>query len=271
MVIAEMRIALGVEYDGTAYVGWQRQKSGVGVQECLEEAVGRVADDPVEAVCAGRTDAGVHAAGQVVHFDTGADRSARGWLLGINSNLPDDVNVTWARTVNDDFHARYSALSRSYRYLVLNRLARSALFRRRAWWVHEPLDEKAMAAGGALLVGEHDFSAFRATGCQSRTPVRELRELTVTRRGHWIAIDITANAFVQHMVRNIAGTLVSIGRGDQAPDWAAQVLAGRDRAAGGATAPPHGLTLMRVRYPAALGIPPADGDAGAFNVYDAPL
>ena len=266
-----MRIALGVEYDGTAYVGWQRQRSGVGVQARLEAAIAKVADEPAEAICAGRTDAGVHAAGQVAHFDTRAERSARGWLLGINSNLPDDINATWASPVDDEFHARYSALSRSYRYLILNRLVRSSLFRQRAWWVHEPLDAEAMAEGGTRLLGRHDFSAFRAAGCQSSTPVREVTRLTVERRGHWIIIDITANAFLQHMVRNIAGTLVTIGRGEAAPDWAAKILAGRDRKAAGVAAPAHGLTFMRVDYPASTGLPPGDGDAAVINVYDSPL
>jgi tRNA pseudouridine38-40 synthase len=266
-----MRIALGVEYDGTAYVGWQRQRTGIGVQARLEAAIATVADEPAEAICAGRTDAGVHAAGQVAHFDTNAARSARGWLLGINSNLPDDINATWASPVDGEFHARYSAVSRSYRYLILNRLVRSSLFRHRAWWVHEPLDAQAMAEGGAQLLGEHDFSAFRAAGCQSSTPVREVTNLTVERRGHWVMIDITANAFLQHMVRNIAGTLVTIGRGEAAPNWAATVLAGRDRKAAGVAAPAHGLTFMRVDYPASTGLPPGDGDAAVINVYDSPL
>jgi tRNA pseudouridine38-40 synthase len=267
-----MRIALGIEYDGTRYVGWQRQKTGIGIQARVEAAIAKVADEScIEAVCAGRTDAGVHAAGQVAHFDTRAERSPRGWLLGINSNLPDDINATWATPVDDQFHARYSAESRTYRYLVLNRLVRSSLFRRRAWWVHEPLDEQAMADGGACLVGEHDFSAFRAAGCQSSTPVREVTRLEVERRGHWIMIDITANAFLQHMVRNIAGTLVAIGRGDEEPGWVARVLASRDRKAGGVAAPAHGLTFMRVRYPPAFGVPPEHGDAAVINVYDSPL
>jgi tRNA pseudouridine38-40 synthase len=266
-----MRIALGVEYDGTAYVGWQRQRSGTGVQERLEQAIASVANEPVEAVCAGRTDAGVHAAGQVAHFDTAAERAPRGWLLGINSNLPDDINATWVSPVDDRFHARYSAVSRSYRYLILNRLVRSALFRRRAWWVYEPLDEGAMAEAGAMLLGEHDFSAFRAAGCQSSTPVREVTELTVERRGHWVIIDITANAFLQHMVRNIAGTLVAIGRGEADPDWTAQLLEGRDRTAAGVAAPAHGLTFMRVAYPHGAGLPPVNADAAAINVYDSPL
>ena len=266
-----MRIALGVEYDGTGYVGWQRQRSRVGVQQRLEDAIAAVADERVDAICAGRTDAGVHATGQVAHFDTRAERTPRGWLLGINSNLPDDINATWVAPVADDFHARYSALARSYRYVILNRLVRSALYRRRAWWVHEVLDESAMQAAGEALIGEHDFSAFRAAGCQSTTAVREVTRLTVDRRGHWVILDITANAFLQHMVRNITGTLVAIGRGEASPERTAEILAGRDRRAAGVAAPPHGLTLMRVDYAPACGVPPPGGDAGAIYVYDSPL
>ena len=250
-----MRLALGIEYDGTGYVGWQRQTSGIGVQQPVEEAIASVANESVEAVCAGRTDAGVHAAGQVAHFDTQAERSTRGWLLGVNSNLPADVNATWASVVDDDFHARFSAESRTYRYLILNRLVRSSLFRHRAWWVHEPLDEQAMQTGGELLLGEHDFSAFRAAGCQASTPHRLLTRLEVVRRDQWISITVTANAFLQHMVRNIAGTLVAIGRGEQPPEWAGEVLAGRDRKAGGMAAPAHGLTLVSVGYPDRFGLP----------------
>ena len=263
-----MRIALGIEYDGTGYVGWQRQTSGTGVQERLEEAIASVADAPVEAVCAGRTDAGVHASGQVAHFDTGAERSLRGWLLGINSNLPDDINVTWVRKVDDDFHARFSAESRTYCYLLLNRLVRSALYRYRAWWVHEPLDEKAMHAGGQFLLGEHDFSAFRAAGCQASTATREIRKLDVHREGPWISLTVTANAFLQHMVRNITGTLVAIGSGEYPPTWARDVLESRDRTSGGVAAPPHGLVFREVTYPARFGIPPQNGDSTGINVYD---
>lgn len=266
-----MRIALGIEYDGTGYVGWQRQKTGTGVQQRLEAALSRVADEPIETVCAGRTDAGVHASAQVVHFDTDAERSDRGWLLGANSNLPDDINVTWACGVDDEFHARFSALSRSYRYLILNQLQRSALYRQRAWWIYEPLDEAAMQAGADCLLGEHDFSAFRAAGCQASTPVREITTLRVERRGPWIAITVTANAFLQHMVRNITGTLVAIGRGDEKPGWANDVLAASDRKAGGVAAPPQGLMLVDVRYPAAFGVPPRNKDSSGINVYDSDL
>lgn len=250
-----MRIALGIEYDGTDYVGWQRQKSGTGVQALLEKALHRVANEPVETVCAGRTDAGVHASAQVVHFDTAAQRSERSWLLGVNASLPDDVNVRWAQAVSDDFHARFSAVSRSYRYLILNRLARSGLNARRAWWIHETLDDRAMQEAADDLVGRHDFSAFRAAGCQASTPMREILALTVDRREDWLILSVTANAFLQHMVRNITGTLVEVGKGVRSPGWVRQVLANRDRKQGGMAAPPHGLELVNVTYPQEFALP----------------
>lgn len=251
-----MRIALGIEYDGTAYNGWQKQRSGVGVQEVVERALAAVADAPVEAVCAGRTDAGVHATAQVAHFDSDAERSERNWLLGVNSNLPPDVNALWVASVRDDFHARYSATARKYRYLILNRLCRSSLWRNRAWWVHEALDDARMRKAAAHLLGEHDFSAFRAAGCQARTPVRRVHALAIERRSaEWLAVEVTANAFLQHMVRNIVGTLVAVGRGDEAPAWVGDVLESRDRTRGGMAAPAHGLTLIGVDYPASYGLP----------------
>ncbi|MDH5455824.1 MAG: tRNA pseudouridine(38-40) synthase TruA, partial [Gammaproteobacteria bacterium] len=187
-----MRVALGIEYDGTSYNGWQRQKTGLGVQQRVEEALSVVANHPVEVVCAGRTDSGVHATDQVVHFDTDSKRSERGWLLGANTNLPDDINVGWVAPVTDDFHARFSATSRSYRYLILNRLQRSALHRKRAWWVYEPLDVALMHEAAQRLLGEHDFSAFRAAGCQANTAVRNLTDISVTREGDWITLRVTA-------------------------------------------------------------------------------
>jgi tRNA pseudouridine38-40 synthase len=250
-----LRIAIGIEYDGTAYNGWQRQRTGLGVQERLEQALGRVANEPVEVTCAGRTDAGVHASGQVAHFDTGAERSDRGWLLGANTHLPDDICVTFVKPVSDDFHARFSATARRYRYRILNRLVRSALYRRRAWWVHRHLDHRRMHDAAQALLGEHDFSAFRAAGCQASNPVREILDIRVVRDGDWVLLDVTANAFLQHMVRNIAGTLAAIGSGDEDSSWAARVLAGRDRTRAGMAAPPHGLTLVEVAYPDAFGIP----------------
>ena len=252
-----MRMALGIEYDGTAYNGWQRQRTGTGVQERLEHALSRVANEAIEVTCAGRTDSGVHASGQVVHFDTDSERSERGWLLGANSNLPDDINVTWAKLVDDEFHARFGAVSRTYRYLILNRLERSALYRDRAWWVYEPLDADCMHRAAQVLLGEHDFSAFRAAGCQASSPVREITGIVVQRSDDWIGLEVTANAFLQHMVRNITGTLAAIGRGDEKEDWVQAVLAGRDRKLGGIAAPPHGLTLVSVRYPENFAIPVA--------------
>jgi tRNA pseudouridine38-40 synthase len=179
-----VRVALGLEYDGTAYNGWQRQRTGNGVQEQLEAALSKVANEDIEVICAGRTDTGVHASGQVVHFDTNSTRDDRGWLLGANTNLPDDVSVTWARRVDDDFHARFSATARSYEYLILNRLERSALHRHRAWWVYDELDIDNMQTAAAALVGRHDFSAFRAAGCQASTATREITSLTLTRNGN---------------------------------------------------------------------------------------
>ena len=252
-----MRIALGIEYDGTAYNGWQRQKVGRGVQELVEAALSQVANHSIDVVCSGRTDTGVHATSQIVHFDTESERAMRNWTLGTNANLPDDINACWAKSVSAQFNARYSATARTYRYLILNRPVRSSLFRHRAWCVHEPLDVSVMQDGANCLVGKHDFSAFRAAGCQASTPTREIMELSVSRRGDWISITTKANAFLQHMVRNIVGTLVATGRGEQAARWVQTVLDGRDRAAGGIAAPSHGLTLVRIDYPPEFDIPSA--------------
>ncbi len=252
-----MRIALGIEYDGTSYNGWQRQKTGLGVQQRLEEALAIVADEDIEVICAGRTDTGVHATGQVIHFDTSSQRSDRGWLLGANSNLPNDISVMWARPVSDEFHARFSATSRSYRYAILNRLERSALHRHRAWWVYEPLDADRMHEAAQALVGKHDFTAFRAAGCQANTAVRKLTHISVSRSGHWLALEVTANAFLQHMVRNITGTLAAVGLGEREVDWISAVLESRDRKQGGMAAPPHGLTLVGVDYPTTFDVPVA--------------
>jgi tRNA pseudouridine38-40 synthase len=249
------RIAVGVEYDGSAFAGWQSQRSLRTVQQVLEGALSAVAAEPVGVVCAGRTDAGVHARGQVAHFDTRALRAPRSWVLGANSELPPDLAVAWALPVPAHFHARYCAAARVYRYLILNRTARSALSARRAAWVARPLAEAAMAQAAALLVGEHDFSAFRSAECQARSPVRRLERLSVVRRGDWILIEAVANAFLHHMVRNIAGLLIAVGKGDEPPAWARTVLEGRDRTRSAATAPAAGLYLWEVRYPAAFALP----------------
>jgi tRNA pseudouridine38-40 synthase len=249
------RLAVGVEYLGTAYAGWQAQSSLKTLQTLVERALSAVADSPISVTCAGRTDAGVHACGQVVHFDTDVVRGLRGWTLGANSNLPRDISVAWVRPVPAHFHARYSAEARTYRYVIFNRAVRSALVDGRAAHIHRPLDVERMQAAAPALIGEHDFSAFRSAECQAKSPTRRLTQLDVARDGDWISIDITANAFLHHMMRNIAGLLIAIGRGDQAPEWAAAILAGRDRTLAAATAPPEGLYLLSVAYPAAFGLP----------------
>jgi tRNA pseudouridine38-40 synthase len=225
------------------------------VQAELEAALARVAAHPVRGSWCGRTDTGVHAVGQVVHFDTDAVRTPRNWVLGTNANLPADVAVTWARTVSDAFHARFAAQSRSYRYLILNRPTRSSLLAGRATWVHQPLDAGRMHAAGQALVGTHDFSSYRALGCQAKSPVRTLHSLTVDRRGELIMLRVHANAFLHHMIRNIAGVLIAIGRQDRPLSWAADVLAFRDRTLGGVTAPPDGLYFERVWYPEHFDVP----------------
>lgn len=259
-----VRIAVGIEYDGSAYAGWQSQPTVASVQQVTELALGRIAAAPVALVCAGRTDAGVHATGQVAHFDTEAVRSTHSWLRGANSELPRDISLTFAQPVPEHFHARYSAEARTYRYLILNRSARSALHAQRAAWIPRPLEAERMREAARVLVGEHDFSAFRAAECQSKTRIRRLERLQIARHGDWLLIEATANAFLHHMVRNIAGLLIAIGRGDAEPDWAAQVLASRERSRGAATAPAAGLYLQRVRYPAAFALPEPPG-GGPFG------
>jgi tRNA pseudouridine38-40 synthase len=249
------RIALGLEYDGSAFSGWQSQVHARGVQSVVEAALSAVANHPVEVVAAGRTDAGVHAAMQVVHFDTPSLRTERGWVRGATSNLPPQVSVLWAQPVPDAFHARYSAIARRYRYIILNRTPRPAIAAERVCWIREPLDEARMQAGARYLLGEHDFSSFRAAECQARTPMRNLHEITVERCGPLLAITVRANAFLHHMVRNIAGVLIAIGSGERAPEWAGEVLAARDRTKGGVTAPAGGLYLIGVTYAPALQLP----------------
>jgi tRNA pseudouridine38-40 synthase len=249
------RIALGIEYDGTNFAGWQSQVDATGVQSVVEKGLAVVADHPVAVVAAGRTDAGVHAAMQVVHFDTPATRTERAWMLGAVSNMPKEVSVLWAREVPEGFHARYSALARRYRYVILNRIPRPALNAYRAAWVREHLDEKRMNEAAQYLVGEHDFSSFRAAQCQARTPIRHMHEISVTRHGELVVLTVFANAFLHHMVRNIAGVLIAIGTGERPVDWTAQVLSYKDRKLGGVTAVPGGLYFAGVRYAAALKLP----------------
>ena len=242
------RLAIGIEYDGTAYNGWQIQPHAPSIQESLNRAISVVADERVECVGAGRTDTGVHATAQVAHFDSGARRSARSWLLGINSNLPPDINSNWVAEVEPGFHARFSARSRSYRYVIINRPVRAALQRHRAWLVRKLLDEKLMDRAAQVLLGEHDFSSFRAASCQAHSPVRTITRLNVTRAGEYLYIDCSANAFLHHMVRNLAGSLARVGAGDEPMEWIREILEARDRKVSGITAPAAGLTLTAVGY-----------------------
>lgn len=255
------RIAMGVEYDGTAFSGWQWQHGEPTVQAAVESALSAVADHPVRVICAGRTDAGVHARCQVLHCDTTVHRPERAWVLGGNSHLPGGVSFLWARQVPEDFHARFSATGRRYRYRILDRWTRPAMDRHRAAWWHYPLDAARMQAGAGYLLGEHDFSSFRSAGCQAKHPVREVRSIDIRRDGGFIVMDIAANAFLQHMVRNIAGTLMAVGQGEREPEWVGEVLAARDRTVAGVTAPPEGLTFLAADYPAAFGLPAGAGPA----------
>ena len=258
------RIALGIEYDGRSFCGWQTQMHARGVQSAVEEAISFVANHPIDVIAAGRTDTGVHAAIQVVHFDTESLRSERSWVLGTNANLPAQVSALWAREVPVSFHARYSAMSRSYRYFILNRQVRPALLADAVSWIREPLDHERMHTAAQHLVGTHDFSSFRAAECQSRTATRRLEYIQVRRKGELLCIDVTANAFLHHMVRNIAGVLIAVGRGDQAVEWVPQVLAARDRRSGGITAPPDGLYLAGIQYEGALNLPSTAGEILGF-------
>lgn len=244
-----MRLAAGVEYDGSGFFGWQRQRQSPTVQASLEAALAKVADHPLTVHCAGRTDTGVHAFCQVIHFDTRAARSQRSWILGANSQLTPGVSLLWVRPVADDFHARFSARRRSYRYRILNRWIRPAIDRGRVAWIRYPLDAERMHEAAQALLGEHDFSSFRAVGCQARSPVRTVHSVVVRRCGHEVIIDIEANAFVYHMVRNIAGALIAVGRGQRPENWLAELLKLRDRTAAGVTAPPEGLYFVAPSYP----------------------
>lgn len=250
-----MRVAACVEYDGGAYSGWQYQDHAPSVQAKVEAALGFVADHNIRVNCAGRTDAGVHALAQVVHFDVKVERPDHAWVLGANTRLPADISLHWARTVAGDFHARRNAMRREYRYLIWNHPARSALFGARAAHCRWTLDAQAMHAAGQYLLGENDFSAFRAAGCQSRSPWRRVEQVVVQRQGDFIEIRIVANAFVHHMVRNIVGTLLVIGRGEQPICWTQMLLEGRDRTRAGPTAAARGLYLWHVTYPQACGLP----------------
>lgn len=246
---------MGLEYDGSAFHGWQIQDEARTVQAVVEAAVARVADHPVRVHCAGRTDRGVHAEEQVIHFDTQARRSERSWMLGTNVNLPPDVAVRWARPLDPTFHARFSAIARHYRYRILCRPTRSALERDRALWLHQELDLEPMRTAARSLVGEHDFSSFRALGCQAKSPVRQVHYCDLDREGELLELRIGANGFLHHMVRNIVGVLTAIGRGEAHPTLVEELLLIRDRTRGGVTAPPQGLYFVRADYPAQFTLP----------------
>jgi tRNA pseudouridine38-40 synthase len=249
------RVALGVEYDGAAFCGWQTQPNACAVQDALEAALAEIAGERVATVCAGRTDAGVHASGQVAHFDTTAERPLSAWVRGTNALLPPQVAVTWAHVARGDFHARYSARERRYRYVLLNRAVRPAALHARVGWFHLPLDVDRMRSAARLLVGEHDFSAFRSSECQARSPVRALRRLDIDRRADMIVFEFAANAYLHHMVRNIVGALVHVGKGRHPPEWLNELLTSRDRRRAAPTFEAAGLYFTRVVYDATWGLP----------------
>lgn len=257
------KIALGIEYNGSAYNGWQKQKHGLGVQAVLEKALSYVANEEIKVVCAGRTDAAVHATGQVIHFETHADRDRSAWIQGTNTKLPNDVCVNWAIPVEEGFHARFSALKRYYRYIICSTAVRPAILDKLVSWDYRSFDVSRMQQAAVCLRGEHDFSSYRAIHCQAKSPVRTVYQLDVVRSGDFIFIDIEANAFLHHMVRNIAGVLMAIGAGEKEVSWAEEVLSYQDRRLGGVTAPPHGLYFMKVTYPEQFMLP----DTGIQNIF----
>ncbi|QKI88855.1 tRNA pseudouridine(38-40) synthase TruA [Thiomicrorhabdus xiamenensis] len=255
-----MRIALGIEYQGGAYCGYQRQKHCPSVQENLENALSSIAAEGVELHCAGRTDTGVHAIGQVVHFETRSERPEKAWVQGTNTQLPADIRVVWAKPMGEDFHARFSAVARQYRYVIFNRRVHSAVLAGRV--THEPyeLDESRMHQAAQALLGEQDFSSFRAAACQASHAMREVQRVSVKRCGDFILIDIQANAFLHHMVRNIVGSLIEVGKGHQPIQWLADLLALQDRTQAAPTAPAEGLYFVNAIYPEGLGVPQAPLD-----------
>ena len=264
-----MKFALGVEYDGSRYHGWQRQKNTrETVQEKVELALSHLATHSVSVTCAGRTDAGVHAFEQVVHFETQKERELHQWVLGTNTNLPDDIRAVWIKPVPDNFHARFSAVARYYRYEILNRWVKSALRRNHVTTIFQPLDESLMQLGANFLLGTHDFTSFRAQACQAKSPVKQIHSIVIKRSGDKIIIDIIANAFLHHMIRNIVGTLLPVGKGEEAPEYIQQVLHAKDRKQAGVTALPNGLYFKGVYYPQKYGLEAMDAFAPFTDVID---
>jgi len=250
-----MRVALGLEYCGRSFTGWQSQPDGRGVQDALERALAKIADAPVRTIAAGRTDAGVHATMQVVHFDADAERRDNAWVRGVNANLPDDVAVQWAQPVAPEFHARFDARARHYTYLLSACRVRPALSAGRVGWYHHSLDASAMRDGAAALVGTHDFSAFRAAECQAKSPVRTLSSVSISAAGHLVRFDFRANAYLHHMIRNIVGALVHVGAGKHPPSWIGELLAARDRTRAAPTFSPDGLYFTGVEYDGKWALP----------------
>ncbi|MDP6122952.1 MAG: tRNA pseudouridine(38-40) synthase TruA [Arenicellales bacterium] len=252
----DLRFAASIEYDGSLFCGWQSQQGVPTVQDAVESALTSVADQPVKVVAAGRTDTGVHSIGQIIHFDSQAVRTEDAWLRGGNTHLPPGVSIIWVKSVDDHFHARFGAIERAYRYIILNRPVRPSLYARKAGWDYRYLDCENMQQGAACLVGKHDFSSFRAAGCQASSPCRHLRVLDIHRHGEWVWFDVVADAFLHHMVRNLVGTLSSVGAGLHPPGWIRDVLMSRERSVAGVTAMPDGLYLVRVDYPSQFKLPP---------------
>lgn len=256
-----MRLALGVEYAGEGFYGWQTQDNVRTVQQCVEIGLSRVANHPVKVYCAGRTDRGVHALGQVIHAEVHAARKLPAWILGTNTYLPADVKILWAQEVDEHFHARFSAMQRHYRYMILNRSSPPAVFAKKIAWEYRPLDAEKMHTAGQILIGKHDFSSFRAAGCQAKHPVRTVSQLRVSRQGEQVHIDISADGFLYHMVRNIAGVLMEIGQGTRPVTWASTVLDARDRNCAAMTAPADGLYFCGADYPLEYCLPRWCGNA----------
>jgi tRNA pseudouridine38-40 synthase len=249
------RFACGVEYDGHGFLGFQTQVQTPTIQDCLENAIAKVANHEVRLICSGRTDTGVSATAQVIHFDTEVERTEYQWIMGINTNLPKGISVLWVKQVADDFHARFSAIQRSYRYVIYNRWIRPAIGRHSMTWEMLPLDEKKMHQAAQYLLGEHDFNAFRSSACQSKTPIKTINSISVIREGNKVIMDVAASGFLHHMIRNIIGTLLPIGKGEKPVESMLQILESRDRTQAGITAPPNGLTFNTVLYPKKYQLP----------------
>jgi len=244
-----MKIALGIEYNGKNYHGWQNQKEVISIQEMLEKAISYIANQKIKVICAGRTDTGVHSSGQIIHFQTTSNRTEKAWTIGVNSKLPNDISVSWIKKVPDNFHARYSAIYRQYQYIINNSILRSALLHDYSYHFFKPLDEKKMHYSGQYLIGEYDFTSFRSTYCQSKNPYRKILNLTVSRFENLIIINIKANSFLQHMVRNIVGSLIEVGMNKKPENWIKKILIKKNRKFAGITAKSSGLNLIYVHYP----------------------